>query len=413
MMNNLILFDDENWTSFLPLTFTRPIGELRIGIDTIREKWEYALAGKASYITKDHLTKKYPITIKSENILINGSVLPTRKLELLIKDLKVNEAILMHDQLIAAKIDDKQFIKMQETNELDSFKGIELGDSEEDVIMQLTSPTQLFSKNDFVLRKDFERITAGRKSEPLPSSNQLIGSADQIFIEKGATVEACIFNTKTGPIYIGHDVLIMEGAMIRGPFAALDHTVVKMGAKVYGATSLGPYCKIGGEVNNVVMYACSNKAHDGYLGNAAIGEWCNLGADTNASNLKNNYDEVKLWSYATDSFVSTGLQFCGLVMGDHSKTGINTMLNTGTVIGVSTNVFGDGFPRNFIPSFAWGGPSGYTTYKIEKALETCERVYARRGMELTKEDADILTYIYHDSKKYRTWEKPTSGKTSK
>ncbi|HMS69836.1 MAG TPA: putative sugar nucleotidyl transferase, partial [Saprospiraceae bacterium] len=245
MMNILILFDDENWTSFLPLTFTRPIGELRIGIDTIREKWEYALAGKASYITKDHLTKKYPITIKSENILINGSVLPTRKLELLIKDLKVNEAILMHDQLIAAKIDDKQFIKMQETNELDSFKGIELGDSEEDVIMQLTSPTQLFSKNDFVLRKDFERITAGRKSEPLPSSNQLIGSADQIFIEKGATVEACIFNTKTGPIYIGHDVLIMEGAMIRGPFAALDHTVVKMGAKVYGATSLGPYCKIG------------------------------------------------------------------------------------------------------------------------------------------------------------------------
>nr|HPN71992.1 glucose-1-phosphate thymidylyltransferase [Saprospiraceae bacterium] len=157
---------------------------------------------------------------------------------------------------------------------------------------------------------------------------------------------------------------------------------------------------------------CSNKAHDGYLGNAAIGEWCNLGADTNASNLKNNYDEVKLWSYATESFVSTGLQFCGLIMGDHSKTGINTMLNTGTVIGVSTNVFGDGFPRNFIPSFAWGGPAGYTTYKIEKALETCERVYARRGMTLTKEDADILTYIYHDSKKYRTWEKHSSGKTS-
>ena len=411
-MNNIILFDDENWTSFLPLTYTRPIGELRIGIDTIREKWEYALAGKVSYITKDYLTEKFPINIETENILINGSVLPTRKLELLIKDLRMNEAILVNDQLVAAKIDNKQFNKMVETNEMDSIQGIELGMTEEDVIFQLTSPTELFSRNDFWLKKDFDRKTAGRKSQPLSDTNTVIGNKDLVFLEDGAVVEACIFNTRNGPIYIGKNALIMEGSMIRGPFAALDHVVVKMGAKIYGPTTLGPYCRGGGEINNVMMYANSNKGHDGYLGNSVIGEWCNLGADTNASNLKNNYEEVKLWSYATDSFLKTGLQFCGLIMGDHSKSGINTMFNTGTVVGVSVNIFGDGFPRNFVPSFAWGGASGYTTYEISKAIATCRKVYERRKKEFTKEDEAILTYIFENSKKYRSWEKssPAEGK---
>lgn len=403
-MNNIILFDDENWTSFLPLTYTRPIGELRIGIDTIREKWEYALAGKVSYITKDYLTNKYPINIKPENILINGSVLPTRKLELLIKDLRMNEAILVNDQLVAAKIDNKQFNKMVETNEMDSIQGIELGQTEEDVIFQLTNPTELFTRNDVWLKRDFDRKTAGRKSQALSETNTVIGNKELVFIEEGASIEACILNTKNGPIYIGKNALVMEGSMIRGPFAALEHAIVKMGAKIYGPTTIGPYCRAGGEMNNVVLYGNSNKSHDGYLGNSVIGEWCNLGADTNASNLKNNYEDVKLWSYVTESFQKTGMQFCGIIMGDHSKCGINTMFNTGTVVGVCVNLFGAGFPRNFVPSFAWGGPSGYTTYQIDKAIDMCKKVYDRRKTEFTDDDAAILTYIYENSQKFRTWE---------
>jgi UDP-N-acetylglucosamine diphosphorylase/glucosamine-1-phosphate N-acetyltransferase len=263
----------------------------------------------------------------------------------------------------------------------------------------------IFSLNDKTIRNDFEFLTQGRTSSPLSKTNQIVGDASLIFLEEGATVECSILNTQKGPIYIGKNAEIMEGCIIRGPLAMCEHSLLKMGAKIYGATTLGPHCKVGGEVNNTVLFGYSSKAHDGYLGNSVIGEWCNLGADTNTSNLKNTYEEVKLWDYTKNSFGRTGLQFLGLIMGDHSKAGINTMFNTGTVVGVSANVFGAGFPRNFIPSFTWGGPQGYETYDIKKAFYTMERVLARREIDLLEEDRDILKHIYEYSSQYRSWEK--------
>ncbi|MEO1714969.1 MAG: glucose-1-phosphate thymidylyltransferase, partial [Bacteroidota bacterium] len=263
---------------------------------------------------------------------------------------------------------------------------------------------EIFSQNGAALRSDYEKLTRNRLSEALPESNTLIGPKNQLFIEPGASVEGAILNTKTGPIYIGKDAAVMEGAIIRGPFALGNNGVVKLGAKVYGPTTIGPFAKIGGEVNNSVLFGYSNKGHDGFLGNSVIGEWCNLGADTNNSNLKNNYAEVRAWNYKLEGFIPTGLQFCGLIMGDHSKCGINTMFNTGTVVGVSANIFGAGFPRNFVPSFTWGGPSGMSTYRVKKAFETAERVMVRRKKELDKVERDILEHVFRISSTYRRWE---------
>jgi UDP-N-acetylglucosamine diphosphorylase/glucosamine-1-phosphate N-acetyltransferase len=244
-----------------------------------------------------------------------------------------------------------------------------------------------------------------QKSLSLPDGNQLIGDAKHLFIEEGAQIQGATLNTSTGPIYLGKDSQVMEGSLIRGPFALLDHGVVKMGAKVYGATTVGPYSKIGGEVNNSIILGYSNKGHDGFLGNSLLGQWCNLGADTNNSNLKNNYGEIKLWSYVTRRFSRTGQQFLGLIMGDHSKCGINTMFNTGTVVGVAANVFGGGFPRNFIPSFSWGGSGGYSTHRLEKAVETAELMMARRKVEFSEEDRKIMAHILETTSAFRSWEK--------
>jgi UDP-N-acetylglucosamine diphosphorylase/glucosamine-1-phosphate N-acetyltransferase len=253
-------------------------------------------------------------------------------------------------------------------------------------------------------------VTEGRTSAPLSKTNQIVGDSTQIFLEHGAVVECSILNTKNGPIYIGKNAEIMEGCIVRGGLALCDNSVLKMGAKIYGATTIGPYSKVGGEVNNVVILGCSNKGHEGYLGNSVIGEWCNIGADTNTSNLKNNYDTVKLWDYTTDTFAKTGLQFLGLIMGDHSKCAINTMFNTGTVVGVSANIFGAGFPRNFVPSFSWGGPAGFETYPFSKAADTANRVLGRRNLSLSQQDFDILKFIFDYSTRYRTWEKEASLK---
>jgi UDP-N-acetylglucosamine diphosphorylase/glucosamine-1-phosphate N-acetyltransferase len=243
-------------------------------------------------------------------------------------------------------------------------------------------------------------LTKGRKSQPLNNSCRNIGKG-KIFIEEGASANDTTFNTTTGCIYIGKDAEVMEGSVVRGPFALCEHSVLKMSSKIYGATTIGPHSKVGGEVNNSVVFGYSNKAHDGFLGNSVIGEWCNLGADTNNSNLKNNYANVKLWNYSGENFIDTGLQFCGLIMGDHSKCGINTMFNTGTVAGVSSNIFGSGFPRNFIPSFSWGGAQGFTTYRFEHAIETAQLVMQRRNTELTDNDKDILKYIFDNDEKFR------------
>jgi UDP-N-acetylglucosamine diphosphorylase/glucosamine-1-phosphate N-acetyltransferase len=325
-IRNIILFDDDNWSNFLPLSFTRPISEFRVGILTIREKWERYLQASVSHITQEYLSEKFPIVIEDHNYIINGGVLPDEKLAVLIQQLDHNEALLFNDTLIAAHLDRDQFDNLMEKDTLDEIAGISI---EEEDFKQIQNIPDLFRFNAEELAKDFELITNGRQSQGVDRSVLVRGS--DIFIEEGAVVENCILNSTTGPIYIGKDAHVMDGAMVRGGLALCENSVLKMGAKIYGATTIGPFSKVGGEVNNSIFQGYSNKAHDGFLGNSVIGEWCNLGADSNNSNLKNNYTSVKLWNYNSESFVDTGLQFCGLIMGDHSKCGINTMFNTGTM----------------------------------------------------------------------------------
>ncbi len=401
MSPNIILFDAEERKELLPLTFTRPVADLRIGILRIYEKWEKRFGKKVSFLTEDYLSNKFQLAIEDDNILINGSLLPNRKILAIINRLNQNEAIVCNDSLLAVRMNREDVKKL---NELD-FKDYSIKDiSEFNCTTKVNHLWDLFLMNDEELRKDFELLTNNKRSYKLSPSNTKLGEGG-LFIEKGAKIEGAFFNTNSGPIYIAKDAEVMEGSMIRGPFFLGESSTVKMGAKIYGATSIGNHCKVGGELNNVIFQNYSNKAHDGFLGNAVIGEWCNIGADTNNSNLKNNYTHVKVWNYGKNKFVDTGSQFCGLFMGDHSKTGINTMFNTGTVVGVSANIFGPGFPRTFIPSFSWGGNHGFTSFKIEKAFETAETMMKRRGLELTETDKKILTEIYNNSAKYRVWEK--------
>jgi UDP-N-acetylglucosamine diphosphorylase/glucosamine-1-phosphate N-acetyltransferase len=388
---NYILFDGTVRNALLPFTYTRPVADIRIGILTIREKWEKYLGYTTTTVTEEYLTDKFPMVEMEENIMINASFLPNEVLVEMVQALEENQAIFCGDEVIAFYTTDTQ-----EEVDFDTYEVIEYTES----CLRIEHPWDIFQKNDAAIREDFELLTEGRTSKPIPSSVNTI-APENIFIEEGARLEFVTLNASTGPIYIGRNAEIMEGSIIRGPFALCEEAQVKMGAKVYGATTIGPHSRIGGEVSNSVLFAYSNKGHDGFLGNSVLGEWCNLGADTNNSNLKNNYEEVKLWSYEKESFVKTGLQFCGLMMGDHSKCGINTMFNTGTVVGVSANIFGSGFPRNFVPSFSWGGASGMTTYITKKAFETAKIVMSRRKVEFTDEDAAILEHIFEESKKWR------------
>lgn len=400
-MKNVILFDDDLRDHLLPLTYTRPVGELRTGILTIREKWEKWLDADISYITQDYLSEKYPIKIADENFVISGSAHPSDQLCRLITQLDPNEALLQEGELIAARLNRSQFQSLIKEEEIEELEGFDLGDTP---FVRIRGLCDIFTQNDAAIREDFKLLTKDRESEPISSSNQVI-SPENIFIEEGAKVECAILNASAGPIYIGKGAEVMEGSMIRGPFALGDYSKVKMGTKIYGATTLGPHCKVGGEINNSVFQGYSSKGHDGYLGNSILGEWCNLGAGTSCSNLKNNYGEVRLWNFNTERFTPTGEQFCGLIMGDHSKCGINSMFNTATIVGVSANIFGDGFPRTFIPSYSWGGASGFSTYKLEKSFETAERVVIRRKKELTDQDKAILSHVFEMTAKHRRWEK--------
>lgn len=388
---NYILFDGPFRNNLLPFTFTRPVAEIRIGILTIREKWEIHLGLTTTTITEEYLSDKYPMVEMEENVMINASYLPNAELSEMVKSLEENQAIFKNDDVIAfyAKNAHEDII-------FDTFEAIEYDDD----ILKIEHTWDIFSKNGQALEDDFELLTKGRRSQPIPSSNNVI-SSQNIFIEEGAKLEFATLNASSGSIYIGKHSEIMEGSIIRGPFALCEHSTVKLGAKIYGPTTVGPHSKVGGEVNNSVLFGYSNKGHDGFLGNSVLGEWCNLGADTNNSNLKNNYAEVRLWDYNTEGFAKTGLQFCGLMMGDHSKCGINTMFNTGTVVGVSANIFGSGFPRNFVPSFSWGGSGGFTTYLTKKAFEVAEVVMSRRDIELTDIDKAILEHVFEETKKFR------------
>ena len=380
---NVILFDN-NRVNYYPLSFTRPIAYFRVGIFTIKEKWEQYYKS-VSVKTEDYLSAKFALKVQKDNLWIDARIFPSQALITELNSLRIGEALAKNGTIFAFRNSTFTRDKLNIIDSNASFNSIE-------------NLWDIFLDNDREINSDFEFL-AKRKSQTLNQSNTLIG--DKIFIEKGAKVSCSILNTENGPIYIGKDAEIMEGSLVRGPFAMLNNSVLKMGSKIYGATTLGPFCKVGGEVSNAVFFGYSSKAHDGFLGNSVIGEWCNLGADTNNSNLKNDYAEVKLWNYETESFKNTGLQFCGLIMGDHTKCGINTMFNTGTVVGVSANIFGSGFPRNFIPSFSWGGASGFSVYKLAKVFDVVEKVFARRKLKFDKVEKDILTHVYEMTKRYR------------
>jgi len=384
-----ILFDDSTRHNLLPFTHTRPVADIRCGILTMRQRWEMCLAQPTGSLAEHYLQQVFPLNSGKNNLYINGSIFGNTALAAAIHQLQDGQALVKGDLLIAANLSDSDL----DINGFNQYIKSLPAQYFEGAVYHLENVWDIFSLNDRALRDDFELIINGRKSAPIPE-NVMASGPGQLFIEEGAhLLPGCIINANSGPVYIAADAEIMEGVMIRGPFAACEHSVIKMGAKIYGATTIGPGCKVGGEINNVVFFANSNKAHDGYLGNAVIGEWCNLGADTNCSNLKNNYDEVKIWSESNDKYITTGLTFCGLLMGDHSKCGINTMFNTGTVAGVSCNIFGGGFPDKYIPSFSWGGNS-MTTYAFDSAMETASRMMGRRNRELSAAEIKMYKYIF-------------------
>ncbi len=396
---NVVLFDcHKTRANLLPLTFTRPIADIRLGILTIREKWEKAFDKKSYSLTEEYLLGKFAaLPDNTGGVYINGAVLPDVGLITAIQALAPQQKLVQGEVLIAFN-SEKQHLNYENFEAIvKSFAPVEYAGKLTDV----KNLWDIFGLNGVALKADFDVLTKGRKSQPLSDSNKLIGPVENLFIEEGAVVEASVLNTNTGVIYIGKDAEIMENCAVRGPFALCEHAALKMSAKVYGATTLGPHSKAGGELNNVVVFGYSNKAHDGFLGNAVLGEWCNLGADTNNSNLKNNYGGVEVFNYREGKAMETGLTFCGLIMGDHSKSGINTMFNTGTVVGVSANVFGADFPPKFIPSFSWGGNRWLLTFAFDKSMEVAERVMQRRGIALSDADRHILQTVFDREEKYR------------
>lgn len=397
MIMNVILFDDKSIDNLYPLTFTRPAAEIRVGILKIAEKWSLKLNQTVSFYTQTFLQSKFKAVVSDDNLFINGALLPDNESIQLIAKLNLNEVFVKGETILAARLPKTNFDEFL-SGYLSGFKKIEFPN----LVRKINYPWDIFKLNGEEIENDFTLITKGRKSAQ-PNKNVGVIASENIFIEDGARLEFVTLNASSGPIYIGKDTEIMEGTHIRGPFAILEHSQVKMGAKIYGPTTIGPHCKIGGELNNVMVFGFSNKSHDGFLGNSVIGEWCNIGADTNSSNLKNNYADVKVWNYPKGKFIGTGLQFCGLIMGDHSKCGINTMFNTGTVVGVNCNIFGDGFPRTFIPDFSWGGPHGFTVFETEKAFQVAEKVMERRGVELTDIDRKILNEIFSRTAQFRSF----------
>ncbi len=389
---NLVLFDDPvTRVDLMPFTLTRPVGSIRVGIFTIQEKWAQCTNAPVYFLTEDYLSEKFPTSPLPQNLFVNGAACPDAALCKAVLALSPGESLTQEGKLLAA-----HGSKPEITSSSKIYSG---------QVTWIDQVWKIFQQNGEQLRADFAHVTLGRKSQAVTDPHTRMYAVENIFVEEGVKLHACVLNASTGPIYLGKNSEVQEGALIRGPFSLGEGSVVNMGAKVRGDTTVGPYCKVGGEINNAVLFGYSNKAHDGFLGNSVIGEWCNLGADTNTSNLKNNYENVKIWNYRKGGFENTGLMFCGLMMGDYSKCGINTMFNTGTVIGISANIFGDGYPRNFIPSFAWGGAAGFSTFQLNKVFETAERAMERRGLTLSGADKKILTTLFDRTTAERVWEK--------
>lgn len=391
---NIILFDSKVRIHLLPLTFTRPVAEVIAGMDTITKKWKRYFEN-VSFLSPGYMKAVFGTNISSDNLLIDGSIIPNKELVESLKSLKTNQSFKNKDgDIIAARLSKEQLDEVFYFEEFLDLSKLKLSVVKNNIeYKSISRPWHIFSMANELINEDFIFKTNSHKSMPIPDSNRFV-KKENIFIEEGAVVEFSILNASNGPIYISKNAEIMENCVIRGPFYLGENSTLKIGCKIYGPTSIGSHCKVGGEVNNSVFFNYSNKAHDGFIGNSVIGEWCNLGADTNNSNLKNTYDIVKLWSYAANGFDSTGLQFCGLIMGDHCKCGINTMFNTGSVIGVSCNLFGDGFHRNFIPSFSWGSTAKMSCFPIEKALIVCEKMMERRNVQLSDSVRNMLNHVF-------------------
>lgn len=390
---NITLADlSEHRTKLFPFTLTRPVADLRVGILTIREKWEKHLDRSVSFLAVPELEAKFPKPKGEIQLIINGAICPDADLVQAIQQLNANELLRKGDVFIAAM---GNFDPAEPAINLQGFKPINYDSN----CVVINRSWDLFSHNKTQLATDFEHLTKGRKSQEIKDPHTIVYGKENVFLEEGVDIKAAILNAEEGPIYLAKNSIVQEGATIRGPFSLGENSRINMNAKIREGVTIGANCKIGGEVSNSIVYGNSNKAHDGYLGNAVVGEWCNLGADTNNSNLKNNYDEVKAYDFETNDFIKTGLQFCGLFMGDHSKTAINTALNTGTTIGVCANVFASGFPPTFIPSFSWGGGDKMVTYKFDKAIETARKVWARKNITDTEADEKILKTIFDRSTK--------------
>jgi len=398
---NIILFDEPTIRqNLLPLTFTRPVAEVRVGIMTIAEKWGEYMREPVSYLTQPYLQQKYDLNLGFHNLYINGAVCPDEELVAAILNLKMGESLHHNGLLIAINGDN---LELNEVEELANYASTREHECESCTIIR--DVWDIFLQNGSQIRSDFAKLTAGRQSQPVGDKHTIVYNEENIFIEEGVKIRAAILNAENGPIYLGKNSQVHEGAVIKGPFALGEESNVNVGGKMRGDVSIGPFCKVGGEVAASVIFGYTNKGHEGYLGNSVLGEWINIGADTNTSNLKNNYAEVKIWNYAKGGFKNTGQQFCGLIMGDHSKCGINTMFNTGTVVGVSANIFGPGFPRNFIPSFSWGGAAGFETFHMRKVTEVAEKVMARRNKQLDQTERGILNHIFEETQQYRVWDK--------
>ncbi|HTO17064.1 MAG TPA: GlmU family protein [Edaphocola sp.] len=391
---NLNLFDTSVERQLLPFTHTRPVADIRCGIMTMRQRWKRYLAKESSgTICRQELAEVFPAEYGPDNLYVNAQIFTTVSLAIVVSNLKPNQALVQGNNLIALRTE--QHLDTRQINE-DSLKDFEPVLFSEQII-QLQHVWDIFILNDYALRSDFTFLTHNVNSQAIPEGVRVIGKPENLFIASGAKLYDAVINVETGPVYIDEDAEVMEGAMIRGPFYLGKHAAVKMGAKIYGATTIGDGSKVGGELGNAVFFDHANKGHDGFIGNAVIGSWCNLGADTNCSNLKNNYDEVSIWSEHENGMIKTGLQFCGLLMGDHSKCGINTMFNTGTVVGVSCNIFGGDFPDKYIPSFSWGGKNELTLYRFDKALDTAERMMQRRNLSLSEAEKELFKNIYQRS----------------
>jgi UDP-N-acetylglucosamine diphosphorylase/glucosamine-1-phosphate N-acetyltransferase len=385
-MTNYILFDDAAIRPhLLPFTFTRPVAEIRCGIWTITEKWTHFLQTKPSFLTEPYLQVKFKLRATDDNVFLSGAICPTENMVEAVQQLQIGEVLVFENTVIAYRS------PFEVVSPLSELKIVQF--EEKPVIINRV--WDIFVENATQIGLDLAQIKKSRASQPITDRHTQCYAPENVFVEEGASIKAAVLNAENGPIYIGKNAVVSEGAIIIGPFALGDDSTVNWGAKMRANISIGPHCKVGGEVANTVFFGHSNKGHDGFIGNSVIGEWCNLGANTNGSNLKNDYTNVKIYDYASHSLEDTGRLFCGLFMGDYTKAGISTMFNTGTVVGVNANVFGAGFQPKHIPSFSWGGAAeGLTEYRVEKAIEVARQTVSRRGMELSEADQDIMRQVF-------------------